>query len=119
MLDAFKRVVAQVWAERGQYGLDAPASLLARVVVVVARDGQQIDHARIQGQEWLGQAREAFGQFADTGSFKAGVVNEDRAALTAGSKQCFSKRLRRVFPERSTKACCSSLPVRDRRCTLN
>ena len=98
MLDAFKRVVAQVWAERGQYGLDAPASLLARVEVVVARDGQQIDHARIQGQEWLDQAREAFGQFADTGSFKAGVVNKDGATLAAGGNQGLGKCPRGVCP---------------------
>ena len=73
------------------------------MVVVLTGNGQEVDDAFVQGKQRFGETRKACGQITDAGSFKAGVVNEDRAALTAGSKQCFSKRLRRVFPGKVDK----------------
>ena len=85
--------IVEIRAERGQYGLDTPAAALAGVVVMIAGNGQEIHHTLIQCQQLRGQAREAFGEFADTGGFEAGVVDKDGAALAAGGEQRFGKSL--------------------------
>jgi len=42
VLDAFEVVVGEIRADGGEHGLDAPASVLAWVVVAISGDGKEI-----------------------------------------------------------------------------
>ena len=91
ILDTVEVAVAQVRAQRWEYRLDAPASLLAWVVVVLTRHRQQIHNTLVQRQEGIGQAWKTLRQIADPGRLKASVVDKDGTKLTARTDQCFSK----------------------------
>ena len=71
--------------------------MLARVIVVVSCDREQVDNAFADGEEADAQFGIAFRLFMDDATFKGGVVDKDRADFAAGIDQGLRKMTGRII----------------------
>ena len=90
-LDAIEVTVVEIGAHRWEYRLDAPATLLARVVVMLTRHRQQINHTLVQRNEGPRQAWKTLRQITDPSHLKTCVVDKYGTTLAACTDQCLSK----------------------------
>ena len=98
VLDAFQITVVEIWANGRQDVFDAPAAVLAGVIVIVTSNGQEINDALNDGAQLISEIGEGDRFFADHGFLKAGVVDEDGAGIAAGFYQGLGKGAPRVIP---------------------
>ncbi len=83
ILDTVETAVGEIRAKGGQHSFDAPASVLAGVVVAVAGDGEQVDDALDDGLQGWGEFGEACGEVAHHAALEAGTVGEDGTLFSA------------------------------------
>lgn len=118
VLHAVQSAVAQVWAQGRQHGLDAPAALLAGMVIVLARDGQQIHHTLVQCSG-AGPGRQSARQFTDAVVYETRRCTQTRGLDFAGRNQILGKRAARVVARQIENAVWVACPSASRWCTLN
>lgn len=108
-------LVRQLGHRRWQDLLDAPASLLAWVVIAASGHRQQVDHSRVDRLERTRQIGEAAGQLFDAGPLEGGVVDEHRAGVAAVGDQGVSQWFRRIVAGKIKEGNMAKLPFRRKR----
>ena len=78
VLHAVEVIVAKFRAKGWQDGFDAPASMLAWVVVVAAGDRQQVHQSGGDGEELWSEVGGGIGKVSNDAGLKARVVGEAR-----------------------------------------
>jgi len=91
VLNAGELVVGEAGDGGGEEVFQAPASLLAGVVVAVPGDGEEIDDAADDGLERGGEVGEADSEVGHDPPLEASVINENGAAGAALSEEGFGK----------------------------
>ena len=83
VLDSFELIVGQVRDGGGEDGFEAPASLLAGVIVTVSSDRPEIDHSSEECFQGCREVGEAGGEISQHTFFKTCIVSKDRALGSA------------------------------------
>ena len=85
--------VAEVRADGGEDSFQAPAAVLAGMIVEVAGNREEVFNSVMDSNQGFFIARKVVGESPDDAALEGGVVGKDRAALAA----VLDKSLRELF----------------------